>query len=51
MIYPKAFIIRPDGDTRFEGVTPDIPVKDNIFTDKDEILDYTLDLIKKENKQ
>ena len=51
VIYPKAFIIRPNGDTRFEGVTPDIPVKDNIFTDKDEILDYTLDLIKKENKK
>ncbi|MFO7369233.1 MAG: S41 family peptidase, partial [Bacteroidales bacterium] len=44
--YPKAYIVRPNGDTRFEGVNPDIIVEDNTFTDKDEILEYTLDLIK-----
>ncbi len=49
--YPKAFIVRPNGDTRFEGVTPDILVEDNILTDKDEILDYTIDLISRENKK
>jgi hypothetical protein len=48
--YPKAFIIRPNGSTKFEGVTPDIFVEDNMFTDKDEILDYTLNLIKEGNK-
>lgn len=45
--YPKALVVRPNGDTKFEGVTPDIIVEDNLFTDKDEILDYTLDLIGK----
>lgn len=49
--YPKAFVVRPNGNTEFEGVIPDIIVKDNIFTDKDEILDYTLDLIKKNDKK
>lgn len=31
------------------GVKPDYPVQDNILTDKDEILDYALSLIKKDN--
>jgi C-terminal processing protease CtpA/Prc len=47
--YPKAFIIRPNGSTKFEGVSPDIIVEDNMFTEKDEILDFTIDLIKKGN--
>jgi C-terminal processing protease CtpA/Prc len=51
VVYPKAFIVRPNGDTKFEGVTPDILVEDNIFTDKDEIMEYTLDLIKKNDKK
>jgi hypothetical protein len=50
VVYPKAYTVRPNGDNRFEGVTPDFVVEDNIFTDKDEILDYTLDLIKNGNK-
>jgi hypothetical protein len=49
--YPKALVVRPNGDTKFEGVTPDIIVEDNLFTDKDEILEYTLDLIKKNDKK
>jgi C-terminal processing protease CtpA/Prc len=49
--YPKAFIVRPNGNTNFEGVTPDILVKDNISNENDVILDYTLNLIKKENKK
>ena len=32
------------------GVKPDYPVRDNILTDKDEILDYALSLIKKDNR-
>lgn len=51
VVYPKAFIVRPNGDTKFEGVTPDILVDDNIFTDKDEILDYTIDIINKNDKK
>jgi hypothetical protein len=47
--YPKAFIVRPNGDTRFEGVSPDIFVENNILTVNDEVLEFTLDLIKKEN--
>lgn len=45
--YPKALVVRPNGDTEFEGVTPDIIVEDNIFTEEDEILNYTLNLIRK----
>jgi C-terminal processing protease CtpA/Prc len=47
VMYPKAFIIRPNGDTSLCGVKPDYYVEDNIFTDKDEVLEYILDLIKK----
>jgi C-terminal processing protease CtpA/Prc len=47
VMYPKAFIIRPNGDTSISGVIPDFKVEDNIFTDKDEVLEYTLNLIKK----
>jgi C-terminal processing protease CtpA/Prc len=49
--YPKAFTVRPNGNPQFEGVTPDFVIEDNMFTDKDEILDYTLDLIKRETKK
>jgi len=47
IMYPKAFFIRPNGDTSLSGVNPDIYVEDNLFTAKDEVLEYTLDLIKK----
>jgi C-terminal processing protease CtpA/Prc len=47
--YPKAYIIRPNGDISLKGVIPDYKDEDNIFTPEDEILDYTLKLIK-ENK-
>jgi Peptidase family S41 len=43
--YPKAFIVRPNGDKSLRGVSPDIKVSDNIYTDKDEILDATLGYI------
>lgn len=47
VMYPKAFIVRPNGNSKAEGVIPDFIIKDNVFTDKDEILDYTLELISK----
>lgn len=44
--YPKAYFIRPNGDTTSRGVVPDYIVFEDIFTDKDEVLEYTLKLIK-----
>ncbi len=46
--YPKAFIVRPNGDKRLEGVTPDLIVEDDVFTTKDEILDFALKYINKQ---
>ncbi len=46
--YPKAFFPRPDGDTSQRGVIPDYEIEDNVFTKKDEVLEFTLELI--ENK-
>ena len=44
--YPKGFAVRPSGDETLRGVVPDQVVYENEFTDKDEILDYTIKLIK-----
>jgi hypothetical protein len=33
-----------------KGVIPDYLINDDLLTEKDEILDFTLNLIKKENK-
>jgi hypothetical protein len=43
--YPKAYFIRPNGDTTPRGIVPDYIVYEDIFTDKDEVLEYTLKLI------
>lgn len=43
--YPKAFIVRPNGKRALKGVTPDIIVDNNIFTETDEILDFTIKYI------
>ena len=43
--YPKAYFIRPNGDTTPRGIVPDYIVYEDIFTDKDEILEYTLKFI------
>jgi len=43
--YPKAFIVRPNGNRTLEGLTPDVIAYDNIFTETDEILDFTLKYI------
>ncbi|OJJ16478.1 hypothetical protein BKI52_34925 [marine bacterium AO1-C] len=45
--YPKALIVRPNGNQEFKGVEPDHLVYDNLFTKKDEILEFTLNLIGK----
>lgn len=43
--YPKGFAVRPNGDTTPRGVVPDYIVYDDIFTEKDEIIKFTLKLI------
>lgn len=47
--YPKGLLIRPNGDTTPQSVFPDYKVEDNASDGKDEILEHTLDLIKKKN--
>ena len=44
--YPKAFIIRPNGDRSLKGVIPDIVVEKKAFSDNDEILDQTVNYIR-----
>ncbi len=44
--YPKAFIIRPSGEGLQRGVIPDYPIDEDIFTETDEVLEYTLNLIR-----
>ncbi len=46
--YPKGFMVRPNGDTTPRGVVPDHIVLDDLSTDKDEVLEYTLKLIEDE---
>lgn len=43
--YPKGFAVRPNGDTTPRGVVPDHIVYDDLLTDQDEVLEYTLKLI------
>jgi C-terminal processing protease CtpA/Prc len=43
--YPTGFAVRPNGDATLKGVVPDHIVFDDEFTDKDEILEYTIELI------
>jgi C-terminal processing protease CtpA/Prc len=46
VIFPEAFY----GDSSMaNGVIPDYLINDDVLTEKDEILDYTLDLIKREH--
>jgi C-terminal processing protease CtpA/Prc len=44
--FPKGYTIRPNGDASLRGTIPDFIVKDDVLTPEDEILDYTLKLIK-----
>jgi len=43
--FPSSCGVRPNGDASSRGVIPDIIVKQDIFTEKDEVLDYTLESI------
>jgi C-terminal processing protease CtpA/Prc len=43
--YPKSFFVRPNGDPTPRGVVPDHIIFDDLITDKDEVLEYTLKLI------
>lgn len=43
--YPKSFFVRPNGDPTPRGVVPDHIVLNDVLTDDDEVLDYTLKLI------
>jgi len=45
--FPKGQFIRPSGDETPQSVKPDYKVEDNTSDGKDEILNYTLDLIKR----
>lgn len=49
IIYPKALGVRPNGDVSQRGVIPDYIFEEDIFTDKDEVLEYTLKLIEGTN--
>ncbi len=46
--YPKGFMVRPNGDTTPRGVVPNHIVYDDLHTDKDEVLEYTLKLIEED---
>jgi hypothetical protein len=43
--YPKALIVRPNGDKRSKGVTPSVILTDNPFTPQDEVLDEAIKYI------
>jgi C-terminal processing protease CtpA/Prc len=49
VIYPKALGVRPNGDASQRGVIPDYIFYEDIFTNKDEVLEYTLKLIDSDN--
>ena len=44
--FPAAYFIRPNGDISLNGTIPDFKVEENLLTKEDEILEYTLKLIK-----
>lgn len=44
--YPKALVVRPNGDTRFVGTVPDIVVPVDSFSTRDDILLKALDFIR-----
>jgi C-terminal processing protease CtpA/Prc len=43
----KGYIIRPNGDERVKALVPDIKVRDHLLDEKDEILEYTLESLRK----
>lgn len=44
--YPKAFMVRPNGNTGFKGVQPDYKIDEDDMTKDDKVLQKTLDIIK-----
>lgn len=46
---PKGYMIRPNGSEKSIGVIPDIQIKDNFMTEKDEILESVLDILEASN--
>ncbi|RYF37318.1 MAG: peptidase S41, partial [Cytophagaceae bacterium] len=48
--YPKAFMVRPNGDKSLKGVVPNFPIADDIGTPADEILAWTLGYIRRSDK-
>lgn len=46
VIYPKACGVRPNGDTSPHGVIPDFEVREDYFTEEDEILQAALEIIR-----
>ena len=40
--YPKAFMVRPNGDRSLKGIKPDFLIADDVYTSDDEILNWTL---------
>lgn len=49
VVYPKALGLRSNGDASQRGVIPDYPVDEDILTEKDEVLAYTLQLIARDH--
>lgn len=43
---PKGYIVRPNGNTDAKGLQPDVVIKDDPVSDKDEILEGVLRIIK-----
>ncbi len=44
--YPKAFMVRPNGNTEFKGVQPDYKIDADDTTKEDDVLQKTLQIIK-----
>ncbi len=44
--YPKGFMVRPSGDASLRGVVPNHIVYEDPYSEKDEIFDYAVKLIK-----
>ena len=42
--FPKALIVRPNGDTKADGVTPDVPIRRPLFSSQDVVLEQVVAL-------
>ncbi len=48
--YPKAFMVRPNGDKSLKGVMPNFPVSEDALTSEDEVLAWTLNHIRESSR-